>query len=836
MDKKKLEKIKKYQHELENLGEFEHEVVDILHHIIAKRLPECSNHDRYKIISHAIRSRILDKWLDTEEKYKSTNCKKVYYFSLEFLMGRILQNSAINIDAEGMSSTLMQMIGIDIEDIYEEEIDAGLGNGGLGRLAACFLDSMATMKIPGYGFGIRYEYGMFNQKIIDGWQIEEKDKWLSQGYPWEIQRLDKAINIKFYGEVESSTDSYGNHKAKWINANNVTAIPYDILIPGYKNETVNLLTLWSASSTDEFNFELFNMGDYEKAVKAKSYDETITKVLYPNDSFYSGRELRLKQQYFFVSASLQTIFTDFWKNNSSISDFPNKIAIQLNDTHPTIAIPELMRLLIDVIKIDWDTAWEISTKTFAYTNHTLLPEALEKWSVEMLGRVLPRHLEIIYEINKRFLDSVREKYPNDDNKVINMSIIEEGEQKQVRMAYLAVIGSHSVNGVAKLHSELLKTNVLPDFFELYPEKFNNKTNGITQRRWLKLSNPKLSDLISNTIGDDWITELSKLKELKKYTNDEYFCKNWQSIKHENKIRLAAYLKKKFNFDINPDTMFDSQFKRMHEYKRQLLKVFHVIYKYFQLKDKVTSRNIEFTGRESQILNDEVARTVLIGGKAAPSYAIAKRIIKLINDVSNVINNDSETNKYLSLYYIPNYGVSLAEKIIPATDLSEQISTAGTEASGTGNMKFALNGALTVGTMDGANIEILEEVGKDNMYIFGMNAEEVSSLKSSGYNPYYYYENNNRLKQVIDSIQSGFFSPEEPMRFQPIINSLFNGDQYMLLADFESYIDIQKEVDNGYRDIEEWTKKSILNVANIGYFSSDRTIAEYANDIWGVSPV
>ncbi|MCP4179498.1 MAG: glycogen/starch/alpha-glucan phosphorylase [bacterium] len=829
MDNGKLKVIEDFQYQLERLGVFEHEVTDILHHIVGKRLNECNNDDRYKLISFAMRSNILDNWFNTEEKIKKNNRKKIYYLSLEFLIGRVLQNNSISLNQEHLASSLIEMLGINIEEIYEEENDAGLGNGGLGRLAACFLDSMATMKIPGFGFGIRYEYGIFKQIIQNGWQVEKPDKWLKNGYPWEIKRLDKSVNIKFYGEVLHTYDSKNKLKVKWINTQDIIAVPYDVLISGYRNTTTNLLTLWSASSTDEFNLDFFNSGDYEKAVKNKANDEVISKVLYPNDSLSSGKELRLKQQYFFVSASLQTIISEHIKCKNSILNLQDKAAIQLNDTHPSIAIPELMRILLDEYKLEWKDAWNISTNTFAYTNHTLLPEALEKWSIELLGKVLPRHMEIIYEINSRFLDSVREKYPNDNEIISRMSLIEESTPKQVRMAYLAIVGSHSVNGVAKLHTELLKSKLLPDFYKVFPEKFNNKTNGITQRRWLKVCNPNLSGLISDTIGDEWITDLTKLKQLENFIDDKYFRYSWNAIKYNNKVKFSEYCKRTYNFDFSPDSMYDSQFKRIHEYKRQLLKVFHVIHRYFELKNKVN--NI------SNLTDlNETPRTILIGGKAAPAYTMAKLIIKLINDVSSVINNDGETNPFLKMYFIPNYSVSLAEKIIPATELSEQISTAGTEASGTGNMKFALNGALTVGTLDGANIEILDEVGKDNIFIFGMNTDEVVNLKNAGYTPYNYYETNIALKKVVDSIQHGHFSPEDPSRFSSLIESLFSIDQYMLFADFQSYVDCQSEIDNEYKNSDLWTKKSILNTANMGYFSSDRTISEYAREIWGVSTI
>jgi glycogen phosphorylase len=794
---------------------------NILHHTIGKSRTDASDYDKYKVYAVSLRDKLLDKWLETIKKYKESNAKRVYYLSLEFLIGRSLHNAADNLDMEYMASRLLKSLGMELEEIYEIEHDAGLGNGGLGRLAACFLDSMATMDIPGFGFGIRYEYGMFNQSIENGYQKETPDNWLFKGNPWAIKRIDKMCRIKFYGRTKPYVNNKGQYCVEWIDTDDILAVPYDLQIPGYRNETVNLLTLWSAQSTDEFNLDYFNNGDYIKAVEGKSEDETISKVLYPEDDFYAGRELRLKQQYFFVSASLQCIIKCFLEKNSSFDAFPEKIAIQLNDTHPTIAIPELMRILIDDYFLPWNKAWEIVTKTFAFTNHTLMPEALERWGVSLMGALLPRLLEIIYEINSRFLDLVKETYPGDKQKLKDMSIIEEGSFKKIRMAYMAIIGSHSVNGVAKLHSQLLKEQLFHDFYELWPEKFNNKTNGITQRRWLKQANPLLSNLITETIGSDWIRDLYELKKIEKFATDKKFCKAWKQIKDENKKNFAKFLKSEFNYDVDPNTMFDVQVKRIHEYKRQLLNVLGVIYRYFEIKG--SSDKSRF-----------VPRTVMIGGKAAPGYDMAKLIIKLINDVGNVINNDPETSDYLKLLFIPNYRVSLAEKIFPASDLSEQISTAGTEASGTGNMKFALNGALTIGTLDGANIEIKDEVGDENIFIFGMNADEVEELNAKGYNPYVYFNSNEKLRNVLNLIESGYFSKNDPDRFKPIVRSLVDdGDKYMLLADFDEYIKCQKLVDENYLDQNKWIKKSILNVANMGYFSSDRTIKEYAEEIWGL---
>lgn len=805
---------------LNDKHEFELFCENILQHVIGKRLSSTTDFDKYRMIAFSQKAILSEKWIETEKKYQAQDVKKVYYLSLEFLMGRFLRNAVDNSDMEEVTKDSLKKICVDLEDVYEQEYDAGLGNGGLGRLAACFLDSMATKDIPGYGFGIRYEYGMFNQDIVDGWQIERPDNWLFKNNPWEVQRVEEAVRVKFYGKSSQSTDKHDKISVEWIDAEEVIAIPYYVYVPGYKTETVNSLILWSAKSSDDFNLDYFNNGDYEKAIQGKALDETITKVLYPNDNNSAGKELRLKQQYFFVSASLQMIIKEYLKDHKNFDKFADKTAIQLNDTHPSIAIPELMRLFIDVHGLEWDYAWKIVTKTFAYTNHTLMPEALEKWKVSLFEKLLPRVLDIIYEINSRFMNEVGFAYPNDNAKKRAMSLIEEGDEQKIRMAYLAIVGSHSVNGVAKLHTKLLKETLLADFYALYPDKFNNKTNGITQRRWLKQANHSLSELITSAIGDKWIKNLDELKKLEKFTKDKSFCSKWAEVKKNNKVDFSNYLNREYGFAVDPGNMFDMQVKRMHEYKRQLLNVLKVIHSYFKLKNSIP--------------NDVVPRTVFIGGKAAPGYIVAKLIIKLINDVSNVINNDPVTKDYLRLYFLPNYRVSLAERIFPASELSQQISTAGTEASGTGNMKFALNGALTIGTLDGANIEMKDAIGEENMFIFGMNADEVAKLKETGYNPYDYYLWNSELKDVLNAIANGYFSSDDHDRFKPIFDLLLNhGDQYMLLADFDSYVQCNNRIDNDYRNSSLWTKKSIINVANMGYFSSDRTIAEYAKEIWGI---
>ncbi|MBW2412513.1 MAG: glycogen/starch/alpha-glucan phosphorylase, partial [Deltaproteobacteria bacterium] len=700
--------------------------------------------------------------------------------------------------------------------------DAGLGNGGLGRLAACFLDSMATLNLPAKGYGIRYEYGIFNQVIENGNQIEQPDYWLYRGNPWETPRIDRMQTVKFYGRTHHRMDDTGKLRVAWLDTDNVQAVPYETPIPGYRTDTVNLLTLWSARATDEFNLEYFNHGDYLRAVEQKAGSETISKVLYPNDTIIEGMELRLKQEYFFVAASLQEIMHDFLQRFDNLMQFPDKVAIQLNDTHPCIAIAELMRLLVDVHGLEWDPAWKLTTRTFAYTNHTLLSEALETWDLALLQRVLPRHMEIIFEINRRFLQMIEKRFPDDTHRRGRMSIIDEQGGRQVRMAHLAVVGSHSVNGVAKLHTRLLRQSLFRDFYEIWPQKFNNKTNGITQRRWLKLANPALAKLITETIGPAWETDLDALEALSEYVDDGAFQSSWSSVKDLNKMVFATYVNELMGLTVDPASMFDMQVKRIHEYKRQLLNIFGVIARYFRIRD---NRAENF-----------VPRTVILGGKAAPGYFMAKLIIKLANDVADVVNNDPASRDLLKVIFVPNYGVSLAERIFPASDLSQQISTAGKEASGTSNMKFALNGALTIGTLDGANIEIRDAVGADNMFIFGLSAAEVHEKLERGYNPGEYYNANEELRRVIEALASGLFSNGDRNRFKPVVDALMHhGDHYLVLADFKAYLDCQERVDDCYRHQQQWVEKSIKNVAGMGYFSSDRTIREYAADIWGVAP-
>ncbi|MBU0733039.1 MAG: glycogen/starch/alpha-glucan phosphorylase [Pseudomonadota bacterium] len=790
---------------------------------IGREIESASFYNKYQSLAIAVRTRLMDRWLETEKRYRETDAKRVYYLSLEFLMGRTLQNSILNLDIEEEAREAVRQMGMVLEDVYEEEHDAGLGNGGLGRLAACFLDSMATLNIPAKGYGIRYEYGIFNQLIKDGFQVEKPDYWLFRGNPWETPRVERMQRVRFYGHTRPYTDEDGKYRVDWVETDEIYALPHEIPIPGYHTETVNLLTLWSVRAGDEFNLEYFNHGDYLKAVEQQTADENISKVLYPNDNIAAGKELRLKQEYFFASASLQEILDSYLREHNDVSHLPDHVAIQLNDTHPAIAIPEMMHLLMDEHNFTWETAWDLTIRTFAYTNHTLLPEALETWEVGLLERLLPRHLEIIYEINRRFLADVSKAFPNDTDMVRRLSIIEEGTPRRVRMAHLAVVGSHSVNGVAALHTRLLKESLLKDFYRLWPEKFNNKTNGVTQRRWLKQANPALSRLISEHIGDGWVTNLDALQKLLEKADDSAFRDNWHTAKEMNKMVLAQEIKEALQIEVDSASMFDVQVKRIHEYKRQLLNALGVAARYFRIKSN--------PGR------DCVARTVIIGGKAAPGYYMAKLIIKLINDIGKLINNDPDTSRLLKLIFLPNYGVSLAERIFPASDLSEQISTAGMEASGTGNMKFALNGALTIGTLDGANIEIRDAVGEENIFIFGMNDREVMEKKRDGYNPWDYYNQNSELRQTLDAIHEGIFSPDEPERFSPIFDSLLRGgDPYMILADFTSYTECQDRVDDCYRNTNEWTRKSIINVAKMGYFSSDRTIREYAEDIWKVNPV
>lgn len=786
---------------------------------LAKDQYTATAYDNYLALSIAIRDRLVERWIMTQQDYHKKNKKRVYYLSMEFLIGRLLGNYILNLTLAKEVKEAMEELGFDLEELRDQEVDAGLGNGGLGRLAACFLDSMATLGIPAHGYGIRYDYGIFTQKIENGCQVERPDEWLRLGNPWEFARPEYAVKVHFYGQTRSYHDREGKLVMEWIDTNDILAMPYDIPVLGYKNDVVNTLRLWSARSSEEFDFEYFNDGDYEKAVYQKMFSENISKVLYPNDGVSQGRELRLKQEYFFTAASIADIIRRFKVENKDLRTLPEKAVIQLNDTHPALGIVELMRILIDYEQLDWDTAWDIVNRTFAYTNHTLMPEALESWTVNLFEKLLPRHLQIIYEMNLRFLKEVAMHFPGDNDRLARMSIIEESNPKRIRMANLCIIASFSVNGVSELHSDLLKTHLFKDFYEFTPEKFNNKTNGITQRRWLLKANTRLADLITSTIGSGWVTQLNQLEQLLPLVHQKDFLKKWQDIKAQNKKNLANYIKKSLGMMINPDSLFDVQIKRIHEYKRQLLFAFYVIFEYLRLKHE--------PGKFIQ------PRTFIFGGKAAPGYYMAKLIIKFINNVAEVINHDRGIRDVIKVVFLENYRVSLAEKIFPASDLSEQISTAGTEASGTGNMKFMLNGALTIGTLDGANIEIAQEVGPENIFIFGLKAQEVEALKFRGYHPQEYINNSPVLKEIFHLMRSNFFSPSEQGLFNPIIQLLTEHDPFLICADFESYRQMQDVVGRNYQDKTAWTKKSIINSAKSGKFSSDRSIREYADEIWKV---
>ena len=785
-----------------------------------------TQNDYYMSLAYMVRDRLLHCWISTASEYTDRGSRTVAYLSAEFLMGPHLGNNLINLGIYEEVKTALEELGLDFDQLLSQEVEPGLGNGGLGRLAACFLDSMATLEIPSVGYGIRYEFGIFDQEIVDGWQVEKTDKWLRFGNPWEIARPEWSVEVKFGGHTETQHSeihaSKTHPKVKWVPEKIVMGIPYDTPILGYKVNTCNTLRLWRADSPESFDFEIFNRGDYYGAVNKKVDSENITKVLYPNDEQVKGKELRLQQQYFFTSCSLQDMLRILKKQELPITCFHEKFAIQLNDTHPAVAISELMRLLIDENDLPWEEAWAITQKSFAYTNHTLLPEALERWPLGMFQKLLPRNFEIIMEINEQFLKLVRAKYPNDHGRIARMSIVDEFGERYVRMANLACAGSYAINGVAELHTELLKQDVLKDFYEFAPEKFSNKTNGVTPRRWVVLSNPELSNLISETIGNKWVKNLDQLKKLEPYTKDAAFCKAWQGIKHENKQRFAQLVKSKTGLIINPDSMFDVQVKRIHEYKRQHLNILHVIALYLQIKAN-PNLNVH-------------PRTFIFGGKAAPAYHMAKLIIKLINSVGQVVNNDPAIHDLIKIVYLPNFNVSNGHHVYPAAELSEQISTAGKEASGTGNMKFSLNGALTIGTLDGANIEIREEVGADNFFLFGLTAQEVTELKHSGYRPDTYMYNNALLSEVINSIRSGVFSGGHGGLFYPLLDNLLGHDPYMVFADFQAYVDCQAQVNKAYQNQSEWTRMSILNAARCGKFSSDRSIKEYSKEIWKVKPV
>ena len=797
---------------------------NIIHHLMSfqGRDPERSGaQDVYRALAYTMRDLMVQKWISTQKTFYAQEKKRVYYLSLEFLIGRSLGNSMTNLGIFEDAKQAVEELGFDMSEIRDQEEDAALGNGGLGRLAACFMDSIATLKIPAYGYGIRYEYGLFFQKLVDGYQVEGPDNWLRNGTPWEFERQMPIFKIQFFGDVASYIDEDDKYRTKWINTRDVMAKPSDIMVPGYKNDHVINMRLWTAFASRELDLTDFGRGDYIKAVESKVSSETISKVLYPPDHNYAGQELRLKQQYFFVAATFQDIMRRFKKKHSGFDRFTSLVAVQLNDTHPSIAIPELMRLLLDEEGMNWEEAWDITINTFAYTNHTLMPEALERWTVDMMSRVLPRHMQIIFEINRRFLNEVAQRYPGNERKLRTFSIIEEGPVKMVRMAHLAIIGSHSVNGVAELHSQLLKERIFPDFHEFFPGKFNSKTNGITPRRWLLDVNPALAHLVSTEIGADWITDLDQLRKLEPFVDNPEFITSWRRIKLDNKIRLADYINQKCDVVVDPNSMFDIQVKRIHEYKRQLLNALHLIHLY----QRIIRGEAE----------NAAPRVAVFAGKAAPSYWRAKLIIKLITSIGEVVNKDPRVKDRLKVVFLPNYNVSQAEIIMPAADLSEQVSTAGTEASGTGNMKFALNGALTIGTLDGANIEILEEVGEENIFIFGMTAEEAEfERKNISRTPWQICQLNESIKNVIESIADGSFSNGDKELFKPLVDSLMDKhDPYLLLLDLESYIECQNKVSDAFLDTDAWARSAILNVARMGKFSTDRTIKQYSEEIWSI---
>ena len=777
--------------------------------------------DYYLALARAVRDRLMRRWTSTARTLSEKNSRTVVYLSAEYLLGPQLANNLINLDIYRETECTLIALGVHLDDLLEQEPEPGLGNGGLGRLAACYMDSLATLQIPAIGYGIRYEFGIFSQAIRNGWQAEMTDKWLRYGNPWEISQPENSYRVCFGGHTVQHSDQSGHHRAEWVPDRVVMGVAHDTPVLGYRVNTANILRLWKAEAAESFDFQAFNVGDYYRAVEQKVSSENITKVLYPNDEPAAGKALRLEQQYFFVSCSLQDMIRIYLQKEKTFEHFHEKYAVQLNDTHPALAVAELMRLLVDVHGVEWDKAWYVTTNTMAYTNHTLMQEALETYGVPLFARLLPRHLEIIYEINRRFLQYVAERFPGDNEKMSRLSLIGEYGDKHVRMANLACVGSHSINGVAQLHSELLKNTVLKDFYDLWPQKFSNKTNGVTPRRFMVLANPKLTELISSTIGDTWIINLDELKRLEPLAEDAGFRARWARVKYDCKSLLAERIKLNTGIDVDPSSLFDIQTKRMHEYKRQLLNLLHVITLYNRIK------------RGTQGVTP---RTIIFGGKAAPGYFMAKLVIKLINSVAEKINNDPAANKILKVVFFPDFNVKNAQLIYPAADLSEQISTAGYEASGTGNMKFSLNGALTIGTMDGANIEIRDAVGPENFFTFGLTVDEIASIRRQGYRPREIYEENAELHDAINLIWSGAFSPENSQLFQPVIEALLHRDDFMVLADYAKYIDCQSRVEDTWKDQDKWQRMSILNVARMGKFSSDRSIREYCEEIWHVEPV
>jgi starch phosphorylase len=797
----------------------------IEHHIrftLAKRRIELTKHDWYRATALVVRDMLIEKMLATSRRFEQRRSKKLYYLSLEFLIGRSLENNLFNLGIVDTCREFLAENGIDLQNLFDEEPDAALGNGGLGRLAACFLDSLATLDLPGYAYGINYEYGLFRQEIRGGYQVEAPDAWQRETSPWMLARTEELCRIPVYGRIEHQIDRGGEYVPAWVDQRIIVGVPSDLPIAGFGGRTVNFVRLYSAHASDEFDMQIFNAGDYMKAVEQKMLSETISKVLYPSDAVAGGRELRLLQEYFFVACAVRDIVRAFLARGEDLIDFPAQVAIQLNDTHPALTIAELMRTFIDDYDLPWTIAWDITRSAVAYTNHTLMPEALERWPVDLLERVVPRHLQIIYEINRRFMDDAAERWPNDPERLKRVSIVENGRENQVRMAHLAIVGSHSVNGVSNLHSELVRTRLVPDFCELWPERFSNKTNGVTQRRWLLMANPGLASLLDASIGAGWVTDLEQLAAVEQFAADSEFQQSFMAIKRANKERLARIVNRIAAVDFDPAAIFDIQAKRIHEYKRQLLMALGIVHEYLRIVDDG--------------VEPPAPRAYILAGKAAPGYWAAKMIIKLINSLGDTINRDPKTREMIKVAFLPDYRVSLAEKIIPAADVSEQISTAGREASGTGNMKFALNGALTIGTLDGANVEIREAVGVENIFIFGLTAEQIESMTlRNEYRPRDYYDSDPRLKRVLDELASDRFCPGEPGLFRWVRDALLSRDEYFLMADFASYIDTQSEISNQYQDRELWNRKAILNLARIGRFSSDRAVAEYARDIWRINP-
>ncbi|MBF0324648.1 glycogen/starch/alpha-glucan phosphorylase [Magnetospirillum moscoviense] len=775
--------------------------------------------DWFMAAAYAVRDRVTERWMPTLNRYYEQDQKRVYYMSMEFLIGRTLTNAMISLGIYDQVKEAIGQLGLDFDEVVGWEVEAALGNGGLGRLAACLLDSMAALNIAGFGYGIRYDYGMFTQHVEHGWQVESPENWLRYGNPWEFARPGVIYPVRFGGRVIHYKDVMGHTRAQWMDAEEVMAMAYDVPIPGHGGRTVNNLRLWSAKSTREFDLKYFNAGNYIEAVRDKNESETLSKVLYPSDMTERGKELRFKQEYFFVAASIQDILARFRKSHDNWDMLPERVAIQLNDTHPAMVVAELQRVLVDEHQLDWHRAWSLTRRCCAYTNHTLMSEALETWPVDLFGRILPRHLEIVYQINHEFLQEVRHRHPGDSELLRRVSVVAEGDERRIRMAHLAVVGSHKVNGVAAIHTGLMKSTIFSDFDHLSPGKITNKTNGVTPRRWLLGANPSLAKLITGAIGDNWVTHLHELKKLEPFAADKGFRAEFAAVKRANKEHLTDVIGQRLGIDLTADSLFDVQIKRIHEYKRQLLNLLHVISRYNRIR--------------SNPMIDLVPRTIIIGGKAAPGYALAKLIIKLVNDVADVVNNDPLVGDKLKVVFVPNYNVSTAELVMPAAELSEQISTAGTEASGTGNMKMSMNGALTIGTWDGANVEICEEVGEENMFLFGLTAQEVARIRIDGYDPVPAINANECLKKAIELISSGYFSPDQPDRFQGIVDVLTHGDHYLLTADFPLYLAAQERVDQLYRDTDEWNRRAILNVARMGKFSSDRTVAEYAREIWNV---